>query len=334
MSADQALDFVRQRRIFVQELLGVLAPLPKAVLTQVEPSAALADNVEFHTDIEDVAGAGDAFVVHDIELSLAEGRRNLVFHHLDPGAAADRLLAVLERLDTADIHPHRGVELQRLPAGRRFRRAEHHADLQTQLIEEDDDDARFADGAGEFAQRLAHQARLQAGQRIAHVAFDLGARHECGDRVDHHDIHGVRAHQRLTDFERLLAVVRLGDEQIIDIDAAARCVHRIERMLGVDERSDAAHLLRFGDDVLRQRRFPAGLGPVDFNNATARHAADAKRNVERNRSGGNDFDRQLGTGFAHPHDRTLAVLAVDLAHSRCQSLFFLRRESHDLRSSI
>ena len=66
-----------------------------------------------------------------------------------------------------------------------------------------------------------HQAGLETDMRIAHIAFDLGAGHQRGDRVDHDDVDGVRAHQRLADLERLLAGIGLRDEQIIDIDAAA-----------------------------------------------------------------------------------------------------------------
>ncbi len=62
-------------------------------------------------------------------------------------------------------------------------------------------------------------------------------------------------------------------------------------MLGVDERRLAAHLLRFGDDVKRQRRFPAGFRAVDFDHAPARHAAHAQRRVDRKRARGDYTDR-------------------------------------------
>jgi hypothetical protein len=42
--------------------------------------------------------------------------------------------------------------------------------------------------ARQLAQRLAHQPRLQARQAVAHLALDLGARRQRGDRVDHQNI--------------------------------------------------------------------------------------------------------------------------------------------------
>ena len=51
-------------------------------------------------------------------------------------------------------------------------------------------------------------------------------------------------------------------------------------MLGVDEGRDAAPFLGLGDDVLRQRRLAGGLGAEDLDDAPARDAADAQREVE------------------------------------------------------
>ena len=72
---------------------------------------------------------------------------------------------------------------------------------------------------GQLAQRLRHQARLQADVRLAHLALDLGLRHERGDRVDDDDVDGAGADQHLGDLERLLAVVGLRDQQVVDVDA-------------------------------------------------------------------------------------------------------------------
>ena len=45
------------------------------------------------------------------------------------------------------------------------------------------------DRAGEFPQGLGHQAGLQTHVAVAHLAFDFGARHQRGDRVDHDHVH-------------------------------------------------------------------------------------------------------------------------------------------------
>ena len=79
----------------------------------------------------------------------------------------------------------------------------------------------------------------------------------------------------------LLAVVRLGDEQVIGLDAEFSGVARVQRMLGIDEGGDAAALLGFGDDVQRQGRLAGGFRAVDLDDAAAWHAADAERDSSR-----------------------------------------------------
>ena len=143
----------------------------------------------------------------------------------------------------------------------------------------------FDTDAGQLAQRLRHQPRLQAHLRVAHLAFDFGLRHERRDRVDDDDVDAARADQHLDDFERLLAVVGLRDEQVVEVDAQLLRVGGVERVLGVDERRHAAQLLRFGDDLQRERRLARRLRPEDFDDAAARHAADAERVVDADGAG-------------------------------------------------
>jgi hypothetical protein len=64
-----------------------------------------------------------------------------------------------------------------------------------------------------FAQRLGHEPRLQPGKRVPHIAVELGSRDERGDGVDHDDVDGIGADERLGDLERLLA--RVGWEMSI-----------------------------------------------------------------------------------------------------------------------
>ena len=70
--------------------------------------------------------------------------------------------------------------------------------------------------AGQLAQGLGHQAGLQTHLRVAHVALDLGARHQRRHGVDHQHVDRAGTHQRVGDLERLLAVVGLGDEEVVD----------------------------------------------------------------------------------------------------------------------
>ena len=151
--------------------------------------------------------------------ALAERRRDLVLDDLHARLVADHFFALLDRADAADVEPHGRVELQRVAAGRRLGVAEHHADLHADLVDEDDEGVRALDVAGELAQRLRHEPRLQAHVRVAHLAFDLGLRRERRDRVDDDDVDGARAHQHVGDLERLLARVGLRDQQIVDVHA-------------------------------------------------------------------------------------------------------------------
>ena len=100
----------------------------------------------------------------------------------------------------------------------------------------------------------------------------------------HDDVERTGADEGFGDLERLLTGVRLGDQQLFQVDAEAAGVDRIEGVLGVDDRRHAAQLLGLGDDVQRQGRLTRRLRAVDLDDAAARHATDAERQVERDAS--------------------------------------------------
>ena len=74
---------------------------------------------------------------------------------------------------------------------------------------------------GELAHRLGHEPGLQADVAVPHLSVDLRLRDEGRDRVDHDDIDRAAAHEDLDDLERLLAGVRLRDEQLLGVHADA-----------------------------------------------------------------------------------------------------------------
>ena len=77
-----------------------------------------------------------------------------------------------------------------------------------------------------------------------------------GDRIEHDDVEGIRAHQRFHNPKRFLAGARLRDEQDRPYrhrDACAYC--GIERVLDVDERRQAPALLRLRNDGEGERGF-------------------------------------------------------------------------------
>ena len=151
---------------------------------------------------------------------------------------------------------------------------------------------RLADGAGQLAQRLAHESSLKPHVRVAHLALDLSSRRESGHRVDDHDVERAAADQQLGDLQSLLAVVGLRHQQLVDVDADPAGIRGVHGVLGVDEGRLASGLLRLGDHVQRQRRLAARLGPEDLHDPAARHPAHAQRQVEPQRAGGDGRDPQ------------------------------------------
>ena len=91
-------------------------------------------------------------------------------------------------------------------------------------------------------------------------------------------------------------------------------------MLGVDEGADAALLLSLGDGVQRERGLAGGFRPVDFDDASARQAADAERDIEAERAGGDDIDIHRPVVLAELHDRALAEISLDLGQRRVERL--------------
>ena len=59
---------------------------------------------------------------------------------------------------------------------------------------------------------------MQTGQRIPHLTFKFGARHQGGDTIDHQNIDRARADQRVGDFERLFAGIGLRDQEVVKVD--------------------------------------------------------------------------------------------------------------------
>ena len=191
-----------------------------------------------------------------------------------------------------------GVKFQRFAARRRLRIAEHHADLFADLVGENAAGPRLGNQRGQFAHRRAHQARLRADGGVADLAFEFLFRDQRRDGIEHDDVERIGAHERLDNPKRFFAGARLRDEQIVQVHAELARVLRIERVLDVDERREAAALLGLGDDGERQRRLAGRFRAVNFHDAAAREAADAERAIDQNVAGGNDVD--VDDRFASP----------------------------------
>ena len=187
--------------------------------------------------------------------------------------------------------------------------------------------------AGELAQRLTHEPRLQADVRIAHLALDLGLRHQRRHRVDHDDVHRTRAHQDLADLERLLAGVGLRDEQSSRRRRRACCAYSMSSACSASMKAATPPgALRIGDDVQAERRLAARFRSVDLGDAAARNAADADGRVEVDARRSESTRRVPSLIGAHPHDRALAAALLDLRDGQIQRLLLVvlpRGDSHD-----
>ena len=171
--------------------------------------------------------------------------------------------------------------------------------------------------ARELAHGLRHQARLQAHVAVAHVAVDLSLRREGRHGVDNDHVKRAALAELLADGEGLLAAVRLGDEQVVEFDADLARVARIERVLRVDERRNAAGLLRVRHNVQREGGLAARFLPVALDDASARQPAHTEREVERERARGDDGDVRVLLA-AEAHDGKFSEFLLDLRQHRVQ----------------
>src|SRR5262245_36232650 len=96
-------------------------------------------------------------------------------------------------------------------------------------------------------------------------------------------------------------------------------------MLGIDKRANAALLLRFGYRVQRQRRLARAFRPIDLDDSALGKAADAERNVERQRACRDGLDLDHLLVLAEPHDRAFAEGTLDLRKGGIQRLRFIHR---------
>ncbi len=90
---------------------------------------------------------------------------------------------------------------------------------------------------------------------VSHLSLDLRLGCEGGHRVYHHHIDGAGAHQHVGDFEGLFAGVRLGDQQLINIDPQLSGIVGIEGVLGINKSRRTALFLGFGQHMKSQCGF-------------------------------------------------------------------------------
>ena len=238
---------------------------------------------------------------------------------------ADHFAALLQGFRTAYIHTHGRIELQRAAAGRGLGVAEHHADLLTQLVNEDHDTVRTGNDCGELTQGLGHQTGLQTDMCISHVTVDLCLRHQCRDRVDDHDIQRAGTHHGLGDLQRLLSGVRLGDIEVVNIHADILRIDRIQCMLRINKTGNTVSSLHFRDHMQCDRCLTTGFRTVDLHDPAAGNPAEAECQVQAQGTGGNCLYIHMGRCIPKTHHGALSIRFLDLCNSsiQCFQLVFL-----------
>ena len=86
---------------------------------------------------------------------------------------------------------------------------------------------------------------------------------------------------------------------------------------------------RLGQAMQSERRFTRRFRAVDFDDAAARQAADAERDIEAKRTCGNGVDVHRLHVLAEPHDRALAETALDLRQRGFKGFRFIHGRSFD-----
>jgi hypothetical protein len=133
--------------------------------------------------------------------------------------------------------------------------------------------------------------------------------------------------QHVGDLQRLLTGVGLAHQQRVGVHAELLGVLRIQRVLGVDERRDAACGLGVGHRVQRDGGLARRLRAVDLDDPAARQPADAERHVQGDRTGGDDRDR-LAHLVAEPHHRAFTEVLVDLCERQLEGFLAVRCLRH------
>ena len=208
----------------LNKLSHVVLTLAESLALKVEPCAALVNDLKLDSHVDNLAGLRDTRAVEDIELGGLEGGSNLVLNNLTSGVRAVNLGAVLKRLNAANVDTHGGVELKSLTTGGNLGVAVHNANLLTKLVGEDNDTVGLCDSTGELSHRLRHKSCLQTNVRVAHIPLYLRSRNECRNRVNYDDIDSAGVCEGLSDGERLLTVIGLRYEKVVDVNAKLLCI--------------------------------------------------------------------------------------------------------------
>ena len=115
---------------------------------------------------------------------------------------------------------------------------------------------------------------------ITNVSVNFRFGDQGGNRVDNDDIDPTGTDQNLGDLQGLLTVVRLRDQQVVDIDSQALGIAGVEGMFGVDKRRGASGSLGLSNNVQGQGRLTGRFRTVDLGNPSFGESPDPKGDIQ------------------------------------------------------
>ena len=84
---------------------------------------------------------------------------------------------------------------------------------------------------------------------VAHISIKFGLRDESTDRVNDNNVKSTRLREGFNNFQSLLTVVRLRDDEVFNVDSEAACVREHECVLRIHNRRESTFTLSLCNDV-------------------------------------------------------------------------------------
>ena len=147
---------------------------------------------------------------------------------------------------------------------------------------------------------------MEAHFAVAHIAFNLCLGRQSRNGVNDNEVNGARTNQVVGNFQRLLTVVRLGNNQVLRIYTQFLCVETVKRVLCINEGCDTACFLRFRDGVEGEGSLTRRFWSIDFNHTTAGIATDTEGHIQAQRARRNHF-HFFYCVVAHAHDSPFSI---------------------------
>ena len=233
--------------------------------------------------------------------------------------ASKHFIAILHSWARTDIDTHRCIELKSVTTGSGFRRTEHHADLLSELVDENSSSVGTRDSSGELTHGLWHQSGLKTDIAVTHVPLNLTLGRKSRYRVDNKDVDSRWTDQLFRNFKSLLTIVRLRYEQIVDIHPKLLSIETVKCMFGINYRRNTTRTLSLGYGMDGKSSLTARFRTENLNDTPTRIAAYTQSIVESDRTGRNNI-YILHRFITKLHYSTLAIILLNGSHSCWQSL--------------